>query len=121
MAGRVPGSGLDDHRAVSKHIVIVASKDHRLAILQGIEILGIEAAAKANRLRKHGVARLLSHEPGSAGEIVGIRGVVEMTVGERQVSYVSRRVAALGELSFQRLRHRDPFPRYAACGGEDAI
>src|SRR5207302_10356524 len=76
VAWRVPGSRFDNHGGVAKDVEFVSLEDYRLAVLQRAESFRCKAARNSRRLREHGIALFLPHEPRGAGKIVRVCGVI---------------------------------------------
>ena len=106
MAGRVAWRGLDDHGSVAEDIVIgVGGNDFGFAVLERAVVLF--DSHRRGFVGKHDVALGLLDQPRGTGEHVGVGGVIDVVMREREVLDVFRLIAHGLELRLQRLRDLD--------------
>src|SRR6266853_3921385 len=99
----MPRRRLDDDASIAEHIAIIALQNDSLAVPKS----GIARRLGKGGwpLREHGVALDLTNEPGGAGELVRVSGVIPMVVRQGQVGDVGRRITYFSQLNLQWSHH----------------
>src|SRR5260370_13417819 len=96
MAGRVPGSELDDDGSIAEDVTVLAVEEDRLAFLElSIERRIRSSSSARNGFRKHRVAFDFLHDPGGTGKQIGVGHVIAVIMRQCQIRDVAWCIANL--------------------------